>query len=71
LVAHRQQQIGLQSQQAGEVGAHNPPPLISRAGARNLSRENSSRKDLLGLGFEAIAAEFVEAIVDIVVDILR
>ena len=67
-----QQQVGFLGEQPGQVGAHDPAAAhFAGRPVEILFAETEAGEDLLGLGFQAIAAEFVEAVVDIVVDFLR
>src|SRR5262249_54952876 len=64
-----QEQIGLLCQQAGEMGAHDPAAAhFAGWTVEVLFAEAEASENLFGFGFETIAAEFVEAIVDVVVD---
>jgi len=64
-----QEEIGLLRQQASEMGAHDPAAAHFAGGTVEvLFAEAEAGEDLFGFGFETVAAEFVEAIVDVVVD---
>ncbi len=68
----QQQQIRLLREQAREMCPHDPAAAhFARGPVGIFFAKAEARKDLLGLGFEAVAPQFVEAIVDVVVDILR
>ena len=66
-----QQQVGLLRQQARQMGAHDPAAAHFAGRAVEIFfAETQSGEDLFRFGFEPIAAEFVETIVDVVMDIL-
>ena len=70
LVEH--QQVRLLREQPGEVRAHDPAAAhFLRRPVKILFAKAETREDLLRLGLDLIAIQFVEAIVDIVVNFLR
>ena len=67
-----QQQIRLLGEQAGEVRAHDPAAAhLARRPVKILFAKAEAGEDLLGLGFEPVAAQLVEPVVDIVVDVFH
>ena len=66
-----QQQVRLLHEQPRQVRAHDPAAAhFARLAGRNPFRESQAGQNLLRLGFELIAAEFVETVVHVVVDFL-
>ena len=67
-----QEEIGLLHEEAGEVGAHHPAAAEFAGGAvKVLFAETEAGEYLLGLGIELVAAEFVKAVVGVVMDFFR
>ncbi len=67
-----QEQIRLLHEQPGQMRAHDPAAAhLPRRPVEILFAKAQPGKDLLGLGFKLIAAEFVETVVDIVVNFFR
>ena len=68
----QQQQVRLLRQQPRQVRAHDPAAAhLARGPVEILFAEAQAGEDLLGLGFEPVAAQLVEPVVHIVVDVLR
>jgi hypothetical protein len=68
----QQQQVRLLRQQTGQVRAHHPAAAhLARGPVGILFAEAEAGEDLLGLGFETIAAQFIEPVVHVVMDVLR
>ena len=69
LVEH--QQVRLQGEQPGEMRAHHPSAAHLARGPLEIALAKSEAgENLLGLGVETVAAEFVEAVVDVIVNVL-
>ena len=68
----QQQQVRLLRQQPGQVRPHHPAAAhLARGPVEILVAEAEPGEDLLGLGFETIAAQLVEPVVHVVMDLLR
>ena len=68
----QQQQVRLLRQQPGQVRPHHPAAAhLARGPVEILLAEAEAGEDLLGLGFEAIAAQLVEPVMHVVMDLLR
>ena len=63
-----QQEIGAQEQQTGQGGAHAPPArVLGEWPVRAVRREAEPAQDDLGLGLEPVAAQRLEAVLDLAV----
>ena len=68
----QQQQVRFLRQQPGQVGAHHPAAAhLARGPVEILLAEAQAGEDLLGLGFEPIAAQLIEPVMHVVMDVLR
>ena len=67
----QQQQVRLLRQQPRQVRAHHPAAAhLARGPVEILLAEAQPGEDLLGLGFEPVAAQFIEPVMHVVVDLL-